>query len=468
MRRILYISSNIESCALYRQMEAMRSYEMSVLSNPIHLAKSIESNHPSLVILHLRCKDGPARAIISRVNGVLAAYHIPFVIIQNEEAQPSTADGLNWGAEDIIPDRPPDRIIMRKLQMIAESIGASRQIAEAWQVHPHQILCFNEPSCTLLQSHRIALIGASPMIEKSWAEKLQPLQHLKAQFLSVSDCLALPSDSPQFDFCILFCNEEQQLCERLVALVELRILPFINPYGLCFAPLHKWHKAALSFDMGAKDIIDPHILAKELSERLNKLLLQGQRQGNLKHLMDKALKEAVIDPLTGVYNRRHAQVKIQCLIEEARRCNSDIAVMAIDIDHFKSVNEAFGHAAGDHVLSEIAKRLTRLLRPQDFIARYGGDEFLCILPNISRVQVLDFAERLRNALHDRPIALPDGKAPRLSLSIGLDCRRCGCGQEDSMRIALEMADRALFEAKRNGRDQVRLSLNPASASIWSD
>jgi two-component system cell cycle response regulator len=159
---------------------------------------------------------------------------------------------------------------------------------------------------------------------------------------------------------------------------------------------------------------------------------------------------AMTDPLTGVANRRRFLDVAEQEIERSRRYDHSVSILMIDIDHFKEINDGFGHAAGDHALLRTTIACHEILRESDVVGRFGGDEFAILLPETGADQAEILARRLSE--HIANIAIPyEGEAFKLTVSIG--CSTVGTGEE-SVEEALEGADRALLEAKRTGRNRV--------------
>jgi diguanylate cyclase (GGDEF)-like protein len=166
---------------------------------------------------------------------------------------------------------------------------------------------------------------------------------------------------------------------------------------------------------------------------------------------------ALTDPLTGLRNRRHFIQWAQRELDLAHRHDLPVAMLLLDIDHFKLINDAHGHAMGDHVLVEIGQRCTATLRSTDLLARWGGEEFIALLPNTPEPLAQTLAERLRSAAASA-IALPEGGGSvRATVSVGVAGRGAGGRPLMTLDALTQAADRALYDAKRQGRDRVRVS-----------
>nr|WP_290428619.1 GGDEF domain-containing protein [Defluviimonas salinarum] len=164
------------------------------------------------------------------------------------------------------------------------------------------------------------------------------------------------------------------------------------------------------------------------------------------------------DPLTGLNNRRYALPHLARIAERARAAGRQFAVMVLDLDRFKAINDSRGHAAGDAVLIEVAARLRGNLRAVDLLARIGGEEFLVALPDTTPEAAQATAERLRRVIGDRPVPMPDGAAAiPVTLSIGLALGPGPASVED----LVDLADRALMGSKADGRNIVTVGRSAA-------
>ncbi len=172
-----------------------------------------------------------------------------------------------------------------------------------------------------------------------------------------------------------------------------------------------------------------------------------------KRLEQELSRLATHDALTGLYNRREISRILDEEVQRAGRYDRNLAVLWIDLDHFKQVNDDFGHAAGDRVLRALSERLGDNIRAVDAIGRYGGEEFMVLLPEMDREEGRETAERLRHLVADEPFALGRDKTLNLTVSIGVAVYP---DQGTSVEALCDAADRAMYEAKAGGRNQVRV------------
>jgi two-component system cell cycle response regulator len=173
----------------------------------------------------------------------------------------------------------------------------------------------------------------------------------------------------------------------------------------------------------------------------------------MRRQLSDGILQAMTDPLTGLYNRRYALNRLSAIAEASVAGGKPFAVMVLDLDHFKRVNDAFGHAAGDAVLVEVAKRVAAGMRARDFVARLGGEEFIVVLPETSVEAARSTAERLRRVVEATEFVLPGADAP-LSLTVSIGVALGGGSGRTSADALVGLADTALYSAKAEGRNKV--------------
>ncbi len=189
------------------------------------------------------------------------------------------------------------------------------------------------------------------------------------------------------------------------------------------------------------------------SERLGLDLRQSSDKINaLERTLEDLRREATTDGLTGIANRRYFDMTLQTMSGDAMNSGDDLSLLLIDIDHFKKVNDTWGHATGDAVIQFVATTLAQNVRGQDCVARYGGEEFAVILPTTSIEAAARVGENIRTALSRRPFVASDVEETvhAVTVSIGVACYDPG----ESLAQLVQRADAALYQAKKTGRDRV--------------
>ena len=206
-------------------------------------------------------------------------------------------------------------------------------------------------------------------------------------------------------------------------------------------------------DAGANDFVAKPFDDAELEVRLR----VGRR---IAELEERLRISALNDPLTGLWNRRASRAFLEREAAKARRDNTSTAVVVIDLDHFKRINDSYGHPVGDEVLRETAKRIRGCLRSYDALARDGGEEFLLILPNTGERDALMAAERIRQVIGAAPMSTAAGRVP-VTASFGV---AVASGIDVDGDALVKAADEGLYRAKKAGRNRTQIG---SPLSRWS-
>ena len=216
----------------------------------------------------------------------------------------------------------------------------------------------------------------------------------------------------------------------------------------------------MALDLGASDIVASDVAIEEVQLRCNVLIQAKHEADTLRRTVKNGLQAAITDPLTGLFNRRYALPHLARLSRECRKNGRQFAVMMLDLDHFKKINDTYGHKAGDDVLKQVAARLQANLRAVDLLARMGGEEFLVAIPNSNIIHARTAAERLCKLISGTPFFIGAERTElHITMSVGVSLKN---GQEaigvtDDLEDLVNAADMALYAAKSGGRNMVSLS-----------
>jgi len=189
-----------------------------------------------------------------------------------------------------------------------------------------------------------------------------------------------------------------------------------------------------------------------LQARVRTQIRRQRYQDRLRENYERSLAMALTDSLTGLYNRRYLTAHLSGLVDRVRASGKPLAVMMFDIDYFKQVNDTYGHAAGDEVLIELSRRVGQNVRSIDTIARFGGEEFVVLMPDADYSVAGVVAERLRKSICSAPIHARGGPDGGLDISISVGVALFDFDNDTGEEV-LHKADKALYEAKRQGRNR---------------
>jgi two-component system cell cycle response regulator len=215
-------------------------------------------------------------------------------------------------------------------------------------------------------------------------------------------------------------------------------------------------------DAGADDYVSKRTSAAQFTARLRIAKRVLGLEYSLKNALEKKSQLAMMDELTGAYNRRYLMRHLAWELKRSQRCGDDVSLLLLDIDHFKRVNDTHGHAVGDSVLRELTARIAACLQRQtDWCARLGGEEFAVVLEGTSSVAARACAEKLRRAIADATIDTPAGPV-RITVSIGVSALGETADRNAmTVQTLLQEADTNLYASKANGRNRVSSTMSNA-------
>ncbi|MGH8316298.1 MAG: diguanylate cyclase, partial [Steroidobacterales bacterium] len=237
-----------------------------------------------------------------------------------------------------------------------------------------------------------------------------------------------------------------RLCSQVRALERTRNIPV-----LAVSEGDDNTRLARGLEVGVSDYLFRPIDKNELLARVRTQIRKKRYLERLRDNVQISIEMAITDALTGLYNRRYMETHISSLIEQAASRGKPLTVLVLDIDYFKSINDAYGHDAGDEVLREFALRIRKSIRGIDLACRYGGEEFVVIMPDTGLGVATMVAERLRRRIASEPFSIQQAdRTIEVTISVGI----AALGRADDAASVIKRADQALYRAKRDGRNRV--------------
>jgi diguanylate cyclase (GGDEF)-like protein len=198
-------------------------------------------------------------------------------------------------------------------------------------------------------------------------------------------------------------------------------------------------------------LIDEYVLRDGDFVKIGRTIFKFLSGGNIENQYHEEIyRLTTVDGLTQVFNRRYFLEQLDREVSRAKRYRRELSLILFDIDHFKVINDTYGHLAGDYVLKQLATVIKGKIRREDLLARYGGEEFVIVLPEIDGPNAIAFAEKIRKLVEKAPFKFEDTKIA-VTVSIGV----CTCTDQDDAAALIKRADEKLYDAKGAGRNCVR-------------
>jgi len=413
------------------------------------------SGKPKLILLDMMLPDISGIEVCRQLRADPLTRDIPVVIITASSDRARRLEALQAGADEFLT-KPLNEVIL--LARIRSLLRARETEAELrLRAATCQELGYPDIDPALGTPGRIGLIAPDPAVAMSWRAALAPLSPDRLEILTPTTALTDANDRPAPDLYVIAADLGPHGSGlRLVADLRSRASSRDAAISLVL-PEADSDVAAMALDLGASDILTLPFEPQETALRLRLHIQRKRRADLLRRQVRDGMKLAVTDPLTGLHNRRYALAQLERIANRTARTQEAFAVMALDLDRFKSINDRFGHAAGDAVLVKVAERLRDCLHPGDLVARIGGEEFLVALPDIFLADARLAAERLCQAVGEMVVALPGGGQVQVTISVGLAMGTAGTTAQET----LSRADNALMAAKAEGRNQVTISASAA-------
>jgi two-component system cell cycle response regulator len=437
-----------------RLLEAKLSAEyFSVLTaNDGFAALSLaQEERPDVILLDVMMPRLDGFEVCRRLKADARTQDIPVVMVTALSEPADRVRGLEAGADDFLTKPVNDTALFARVR----SLVRLRRTMEEWR-HREDVygqfskLMKEEDTAAELEAPaRILLWEESAFAASRLAEMLVPLAGELVRPVAPDDFA--PQCDASIDLVILSTAGKTDAL-RIVSKLRANDASRLAPILLIGDP-EELPRVAKGLDLGATDYLMRPLDRNELLARVRTQVRRKRLQDRLQENYQKSLSLALTDSLTGLYNRRYLTAHLDGLMaRHAEGATMGPALLLLDIDWFKRVNDTYGHAAGDAVLRELSARVSRHLRPFDLVARYGGEEFVVVLPETPQRVAEGVAERLRTVIAEAPMTMGDPPV-ELSITISIGLAVPETVQETAASL-LRRADEALYAAKAGGRNRV--------------
>lgn len=448
--RVLVVDDILPNVRLLEAKLASEYYEVITATSGVEALEKVAAQNPDVILLDVMMPGMDGFEVCSRIKSNPEYAHIPVVMVTALTDTEDKVRGLEAGADDFLSKPINDIALMARVR----SLARLKMALDEWRLRENAANQFGVVSESgNLMSEPVQ--GARVLVvEDKEYEKEKIVSTLSADLnivFGVGSGIEGMSIAAQHDFDVILVslNLKQEdglrLCSHFRSNERVRSVPIVM-----IAEEEDMGRVAHGLEIGAHDYLLRPIDKNELMARVRTQIRRKRFQERLRSTYEISLSMALTDSLTGLYNRRYLEVHLEKLIQSNSLTGKSMAVIMMDIDHFKSVNDTHGHNVGDEVLKVFADRLTKNLRSFDLVARLGGEEFVAILPDVSPQRAYTVAERLRKSIAEEPIPCSvDGGLLNVTTSIGGAIIESG---NHSIPAVLERADKCLYEAKHGGRN----------------
>ena len=385
-----------------------------------------------------------------RIKSNPATAHVPVVMVTALDQPSDKVQGLESGADDFLT-KPVDDIALitrvknlARLKMLNDEMLMRASTGRQMGITDSAAL----EKALSGRAGRILVVDDHP---RSAARLLEALAKTHDAFAERECGSALAKVSEHnFDLMIVSLSltgaDGLRLCSQVRSLDRTRHLPII----MLVEPGDE-ARLLRGLDMGVNDYVMRPVDRHEMLARVRTQIKRKRHSDYLRSRIEESVELSIIDPLTSLHNRRYMESHLNTLVAEAAQKGRSLSVLLADIDHFKSVNDTYGHDAGDTVLKEFAVRMKRNTRGIDLACRLGGEEFLIIMPDTELERAYQVAERLRACIASETFQVNREQAIHVTASVGISTLE---RPDDTPDRLLKRADNALYAAKRTGRNRV--------------
>jgi two-component system cell cycle response regulator len=425
-------------------------FEVLTASSGPEALEACENAKVDVVLLDVMMPGMDGFEVCRRLKMDSATAHIPVVMITALDQVSDRIRGLDVGADDFLTKPVNDLQLMTRVKSLVRLKTLTDELrlraATTRNIGIEELLSRRAPD--EMAPARVLLIECAEGRAQRVGTMLRGIAAVDVEsdpqtgFFRAAeepyDCVLVSTGLEDFD--------PLRLCSQLRSLDRTRFLPII-----LLAEEGEEARIVRGLELGINDYLVRPLDEQELVARLRTQVRRKRYNDHLRASVTQTIEMAVTDPLTGLHNRRYLDSHLRTLFERAVSRRRPLSLMITDIDRFKSINDAHGHDGGDKVLREFARRLRKNVRGIDLACRFGGEEFVIVMPDTDQEVAEKVAERIRAEIEREAFALVGDTNVRVTASVGVSGVRHGA---DTVESLMKRADLALYEAKSGGRNRV--------------
>ena len=457
--RILIIDQVATNRIVLKVRLARANYDVMLAENGHDALRILRKQGADLVICAPDCGDMTAQKLCQHINSDHALASVPVLILAAEGDGSIVTDVLRAGAEDVLFRPVADQHLLARIRRVMRA-RTTREEARLRE-DTDRVLGFAEPISTFERRINLTILSPDTQVLYQTKQQLKGSNQFNTQTFMWNDFDPEHESVAASDIFLVTPPQLGAGCD-LSVITDLRSRSSTRHAAIVLVlPMHQDAIVSFALDLGADDVVSQNCSQEELALRLGRQGRRAQAGAYLRNRVADGLRAAVSDPLTGLYNRRYAIPHLERMQETALATNKPFTLMLLDLDHFKLVNDTFGHSVGDAVLIEVANRLRDNLRAIDLVARIGGEEFLVAMPATDLDEGRAAANRLRRIIFDTRIECAADHTPlKISVSIGMVLGGLSATEPD-VHMLIAQADRGMYLSKQGGRNKVTVQRSAA-------
>ena len=432
---------------LQAKLEA-KYFDVILAKDGFEALELVAKEEPEIILLDIMMPGMDGFEVCNKLKADPKLSHIPVVMVTALNDQEDRVRGLECGAEDFITKPVDDFALMSRIDALMRYNSVAREL-RAREASGRRMGALDADDQDALQRPaRVLILDGNDRTANRHARVLEEAGHVAT---TLNQAGSLKDATGTVDIILLSLHDQSfdplRLCAHFKMNDRTRALSIIT---IC-DPTEK-QDGIRALELGASDIIMKPVDKHELLARVKTQARRTRYVDILRRRVDRGLELSVIDPLTGLYNRRYMLNQLEQWMHRAVMGGKPVSLMVADIDHFKSVNDTWGHDVGDIVLQEFAQRLKSSVRPLDVVCRQGGEEFVIVMPETPGDVACTIGERVRQAIACEPFSVQGPSQPLdITVSVGVATLS---GSRDTPDAFLKRADEALYTAKSSGRNRV--------------
>jgi two-component system cell cycle response regulator len=448
--RVLVVDDILSNVKLLEAKLTAEYFEVVTAFNGLECLARIAEHTPDIVLLDVMMPGMDGFEVCRRIKSDPKTAHVPVVMVTALDQPSDRVAGLEAGADDFLTKPVDDAALFARVRSLVRLKMMTDELR--MRETTGQSMGLLDPAETLLDANpagRILVIEDRAESVAWFSSALEP--HHKVASADTFEEALVRVKGGDYDLIVVSLGmrgfDGLRLCSQLRSLPEGRHVPI-----LVVVSDGDRRKLTQALEMGVNDYLTRPVDKNELVARVRTQLRKKRYADRLRHNVQLSLEMAITDQLTGLHNRRYMSRHLDNLLASAKKNSRPLAFVIMDVDHFKQVNDTYGHDIGDEVLKEFAARIAANVRGIDLACRYGGEEFVVAMPDTDIAFACSIAERLRKSIETTPVAIT--RAPgKLGITISIGIARYE-GEADTAEALLHRADQALYRAKRAGRNRV--------------